>query len=98
MELGDLVLDPATRGCRRGDAVVELTAREFALLEALMRRPGEVASKPQLLDEVWGPDFTGDSNIVEVYVGYLRRKIDAPFGRVTLQTVRGAGYRVMADA
>jgi DNA-binding response OmpR family regulator len=98
MELGDLVLDPATRGCRRGDSAVQLTAREFALLEALMRRPGEVASKPQLLDEVWGPDFTGDPNIVEVYVGYLRRKIDAPFGRATLQTVRGAGYRVTVDA
>jgi DNA-binding response OmpR family regulator len=77
---------------------VELTAREFALLEALIRRPGAVASKPQLLDEVWGPDFEGDPNIVEVYVGYLRRKIDAPFGRGSLQTVRGLGYRVVGDA
>jgi DNA-binding response OmpR family regulator len=98
LELGDLVLDPTTRSCHRGDAPVELTAREFALLEALIRRPGEVASKLQLLDEVWGPDFGGDPNIVEVYVSYLRRKIDAPFGRGSLQTVRGAGYRMVADA
>jgi DNA-binding response OmpR family regulator len=98
LEIGDLALDPATRGCTRGDASIELTAREFALLEALMRRPGVVVSKLELLDEVWGPDFTGDPNIVEVYVGYLRRKIDAPFACATLQTVRGAGYRAVADA
>jgi two-component system OmpR family response regulator len=93
-----LALDPATRRCRRGDASIELTAREFGLLEALMRRPGVVVSKLELLDEVWGPDFTGDPNIVEVYVGYLRRKIDAPFACTTLQTVRGAGYRAVAYA
>jgi two-component system OmpR family response regulator len=98
LEIGDLALDPATRGCMRGDASIELTAREFGLLEALMRRPGVVVSKLELLDEVWGPDFTGDSNIVEVYVGYLRRKIDAPFGCTTLQTVRGVGYRAVANA
>jgi DNA-binding response OmpR family regulator len=98
LELGDLTLDPATRGCRRGDASIELTAREFGLLEALMRRPGVVVSKLDLLDEVWGPDFTGDPNIVEVYVSYLRRKIDVPFACTTLQTVRGAGYRAVSDA
>jgi DNA-binding response OmpR family regulator len=98
LEIGDLTLDPVTRSCHRGHVAVDLTAREFALLEAFMRRPGEVASKPQLLDEVWGPDFTGDPNIVEVYVGYLRRKIDAPFERSTVQTVRGVGYRLVGDA
>lgn len=98
LELGDLTVDPVTRSCSRGPVPVELTAREFALLEALMRRPGEVATKPELLDEVWGPDFTGDPNIVEVYVGYVRRKIDVPFERSTLQTVRGLGYRVVRDA
>jgi two-component system OmpR family response regulator len=75
-----------------------LTARELALLEALMRRPQEVVRKSELLDEVWGADFTGDANVVEVYVGYVRRKIDAPFGRSSLQTVRGLGYRVVDDA
>ena len=74
-----------------------LTPRELALLEALLRRAGDVVPKRELLREVWGDDFDGDANVVEVYVGYLRRKIDAPFGRRTLQTVRGAGYRVVAD-
>ena len=63
-----------------------------------MRHPGDVRSKLDLLDEVWGHDFGGDANVVEVYVGYLRRKIDAPFGRASLQTVRGVGYRLVADA
>jgi two-component system OmpR family response regulator len=98
LELGDLALDPATRGCRRGSESIKLTAREFALLEALLRRPSVVVSKFDLLDEVWGPDFAGDPNIVEVYVSYLRRKIDAPFGCATLETVRGAGYRVVSNA
>jgi two-component system OmpR family response regulator len=93
---GDLVVDPVTRTCQRGDAPVVLTPRELALLIALLRRDGEVAPKHDLLDEVWGHDFAGDANVVEVYVGYLRRKIDVPFGRRTLQTVRGAGYRVVA--
>jgi len=94
---GTLVLDPATRLCSRGDAPVELTAREFSLLDALLRRNGDIAPKPALLDEVWGHDFAGDPNIIEVYVGYLRRKIDEPFGLKTLLTVRGAGYRLVAD-
>jgi two-component system, OmpR family, response regulator len=94
---GDLVVDPVTRTCHRGDAAVALTPRELALLSALLRRDGQVAPKGDLLHEVWGDDFAGDANVVEVYVRYLRRKIDVPFGRRTLQTVRGTGYRVVAD-
>jgi two-component system, OmpR family, response regulator len=94
---GDLVVDPVTRTCHRGDAPVALTPRELALLSALLRRDGQVAPKGDLLHEVWGDDFAGDANVVEVYVRYLRRKIDVPFGRRTLQTVRGTGYRVVAD-
>jgi len=98
LDVGDLTLDPAARTCARADVSIGLTMRELDLLEALMRRPSEVVAKQALLDQVWGHDFEGDPNIVEVYVGYLRRKIDAPFGRHTLQTVRGAGYRLVADA
>jgi DNA-binding response OmpR family regulator len=97
LEVGDLVLDPGTRGCSRAGTPIGLTMRELDLLEVLMRRPHDVVPKRDLLDEVWGHDFTGDPNIVEVYVGYLRRKIDVPFGRATLQTVRGAGYRLVGD-
>jgi len=98
LRVGDLTADPGTRACARGGVPVELTAREFDLLEALLRHPGDVRSKVDLLDEVWGHDFGGDANVVEVYVGYLRRKIDVPFGRASLQTVRGVGYRLVADA
>jgi two-component system OmpR family response regulator len=98
LSVGDLVLDPATRLCRRGDSSIPLTARELDLLEALMRRGGEVVAKHVLLTEIWGHEFEGDPNVVEVYAGYLRRKIDAPFGRTSLRTVRGAGYRLVADA
>lgn len=91
---GSLVLDPTTRVCTRNGDRVDLTAREFSLLEALMRRAGEVVAKTSLLDEVWGMDFTGDPNVVEVYMGYLRRKLDRPFGLASLETVRGAGYRL----
>lgn len=94
---GTLVLDPATRVCTRAESPIALTAREFSLLEALMRREGDIVAKPTLLDEVWGHDFMGDPNIVEVYVGYLRRKIDDPFHVKTILTVRGAGYRLVAD-
>jgi DNA-binding response OmpR family regulator len=95
---GDLALDPIGRACRRGDVPIDLTRREYALLEALLRHGEEGASKVKLLREVWGEDFTGDDNVVEVYVGYLRRKIDVPFGRRSLQTVRGiGGYRLVAD-
>jgi two-component system OmpR family response regulator len=96
--VGDLSLDPATRECRRGDEPIELTAREFALLEHLMRHPQEVVAKSDLLEDVWGQEHDADPNVVEVYVGYLRKKVDAPFGRRSIVTVRGAGYRVVADA
>ena len=94
---GDLCLDPAARTVRRAEAEIELTAREFALLEYLMRRAGQVVSKAELLEHVWDPDAVADLNVVEVYAGYVRRKIDTPFGRNALQTVRGAGYRLAAD-
>ncbi|GIH63666.1 MULTISPECIES: response regulator transcription factor [Microbispora] len=93
---GDLSLDPAARLVTRGETPIELTPREFALLEYLMRRPGEVVSKPEILEHVWDT-YDTDPNVVEVYVGYLRRKIDTPFGRAALQTVRGAGYRLASD-
>jgi two-component system OmpR family response regulator len=95
---GDLALDPAHRTCRRGETPIDLTRRECALLEALLRHGEKGVRKAQLLREVWGEDFTGDENVVEVYVGYLRRKIDVPFARRSLQTMRGmGGYRVVAD-
>jgi DNA-binding response OmpR family regulator len=97
LTVGTLTLDPASRQCRRGDVAVDLTAREYALLELLMRRSDAIVAKSVLLDEVWGPDFEGDPNIVEVYIGYVRKKIDAPFGVQTILTVRGAGYRLIAD-
>ncbi|MBI3247136.1 MAG: response regulator transcription factor [Deltaproteobacteria bacterium] len=92
---GYLELDPLRMTCRCEGHEIHLTAREFALLELFMRRPGEVLPKQQILDHVWGFDFEGDENIVEVYVGYLRRKIDEPFGQRSLQTVRGVGYRLV---
>jgi two-component system, OmpR family, response regulator len=96
--VGDLALDPIQRTCRRGEVPIELTRREYGLLEALLRYAGTGVTKAQLLREVWGEDFTGDDNVVEVYIGYLRRKIDAPFGRRSLQTVRAiSGYRLVAD-
>jgi two-component system OmpR family response regulator len=98
LTVGDLSLDPAARRVHRGDTEIRLTAREFALLEFLVRKDGDVASKSEILDHVWGIDFAGDPNVVEVYVGYLRRKIDQPFGVETIQTVRGAGYRLVPDA
>ncbi|HZD67011.1 MAG TPA: response regulator transcription factor [Acidimicrobiales bacterium] len=94
---GDLVLDPATHACRRGDKEIALSPREFSLLEFLMRRAGQLTSKAEILDHVWDFGFEGDDNIVEVYVRYLRRKIDLPFHRQAIETVRGAGYRLAAD-
>ena len=94
---GDLRLDPASRQVVRGADVVELTAREFSLLEYLMRRAGEVVSRGDLLEHVWDAYGATDANVVEVYVGYLRRKIDAPFGRQAVTTVRGVGYRLEND-
>ena len=97
LEAGDLRVDPAARTVCRGAETVELTSREFAVLEHLMRHPGQVVSKRDLIAGVWDDDFEGDPNIVEVYVGHLRRKVDRPFGREAIQTVRGAGYRLAAD-
>jgi two-component system, OmpR family, response regulator len=94
LEAGGLRLDPASRRVTRGEAEISLTAREFSLLEYLIRRPGQVVTKTELLDHVWDASADTDPNIVEVYVGYLRRKIDQPFGERSLQTVRGAGYRL----
>jgi two-component system OmpR family response regulator len=94
---GDLAVDPARRRVTRRDTEVVLTAREFALLEFLMRRRGDVVSKRVILENVWDMNFDGDPNIVEVYVSYLRKKIDQPYGRAAIETVRGAGYRLAAD-
>jgi two-component system OmpR family response regulator len=97
LEVGDLQLDPATREVRRGDTDVALSAKEFALLEAFMRRPGEVLTQLQLLEHAWDYDYENRSNVVEVYVRYLREKIDRPFGVKSIETVRGAGYRLRKD-
>jgi DNA-binding response OmpR family regulator len=94
---GDLRLDPAGHEVRRGAQPIDLTPREFALLEYLMRRHDEVVAKQDILEHVWDTHYDGDPNVVEVYVGYLRRKIDLPFGRRCLRTVRGAGYRLAGD-
>jgi two-component system OmpR family response regulator len=96
VEAGDLRIDEARHRCWRGDDEVSLTAREFAVLEQLVRRCGEVVSKAQLLDAVWDYTFEGDPNIVEVYIRRLRRKVDEPFGRQSIETVRGVGYRINA--
>lgn len=97
LEAGDLGFDPASRQAWRGEIKVDLTAREMALLEFLLRRKGEVVSKGAILEHVWDYDFEGDSNIVEVYVRHLRNKLDRPFGRSALETVRGVGYRLAVD-
>ena len=94
---GDLRLDPAAHRAWRGEHELELSAKEFALLELFLRRAGEVLSRPQLLDGAWDMAFESRSNIVDVYVRYLREKIDRPFDRHSLETVRGVGYRLRAD-
>ena len=94
LEAGDIRVDPSTRQVRRGETVVDVTAREFAVLEYLMRRKGDVVSKRDIIDNVWDDDFDGEQNIVEVYVGHLRNKLDRPFGRNAIETLRGAGYRL----
>ena len=96
LEVGDLRLDPATRSVHRGDAEIALSAKEFALLETFMRRPGDVLTRTHLLERAWDIGYQHRSNVVDVYVGHLRTKIDAPFGRRTLETVRGSGYRLRA--
>jgi len=89
---GGLELDPARRRVSRGATVLTLTPREYSVLEFLMRRAGSVVSKPEILQSVWDSHYEGEDNIVEVYVGYLRRKVDAPFGTHSITTVRGVGY------
>jgi two-component system OmpR family response regulator len=97
LEVGDLRLDPATREVWRGDVEIELSAREFALFETFMRRPGQVLSHMQLLDAAWDLGYEHRSNVVEVYVRYLREKVDRPFNVISLETVRGMGYRLRKD-
>jgi len=97
LEVGDLRLDPATRQVWRGKTEIELSGKEFALLEAFMRRPGDVLSRLQLLEHAWDYAYENRSNVVDVYVRYLREKIDRPFGRRSIETVRGVGYRLRKD-
>lgn len=96
-EARDLRLDPTTHQCWRGEVAVRLTAREMSVLEFLMRRKGEVVPKAEILENVWDFAFEGDPNIVEVYIRHLRKKIDEPFGRTSIETIRGAGYRLGVD-
>jgi two-component system OmpR family response regulator len=98
LAVGDLTLDPSTRVVRRNGNEIALTPREFALLHFLMRHPGDVLSKAEIVQSVWDMNYDGDENVVEVYVGYLRRKIDQPFGTHTIQTMRGAGYRLVGGS
>ena len=97
LRVGDLELDPATRRVSRGRVPVELTAKEFALLEYLMRHPDEVLTRTRLIEHVWDFAYDGDSNVVDVYIRYLREKVDRPFGKRSLETVRGAGYRLRGE-
>jgi two-component system OmpR family response regulator len=98
LQVGDLRLDPATRQVWRGTTEVELTGKEFALLEAFMRHPGEVLSRDRLLEQAWDMSYDNRSNVIAVYLSYLRDKIDRPFGATSLETVRGAGYRLRQEA
>jgi two-component system OmpR family response regulator len=97
VEVGDLRLDPATREVWRCDVKIDLSAKEFALLETFMRRPGIVLSRLQLLEHAWDYAYENRSNVVDVYVRYLREKVDRPFGRSSIETVRGVGYRLRPD-
>jgi DNA-binding response OmpR family regulator len=92
LRAGDVILDPAAHAVTRSGRQVEMSAREFALLEFLMRHPGEVVSRTAILEHVWDYSYDGMSNVVDVYVGYLRRKLEQPFGRTLIRTVRGVGY------
>jgi two-component system OmpR family response regulator len=98
LRVGDLVLNPASRSVRRGGRRIALSAKEFALLQELMRRCGETLSRTYLIEHVWDFAYDGGSNVVDVYIRYLRDKVDRPFGRDTIQTDRGAGYRLDPDA
>ena len=97
LKVGDLRLDPATRQVWRGETEIELSGKEFALLETFMRRPGDVLSRVQLLEYAWDYAYESRSNVVDVYVRYLREKVDRPFGRSSIETVRGVGYRLRKD-
>jgi two-component system OmpR family response regulator len=97
LEIGDLHLDRAARRAWRGVTEIELSSKEYALLELFMKNPGHVLSRLQIIEQAWGDDFEHRSNIVEVYIRYLRHKIDRPFGVRSLETVRGAGYRLRKD-
>jgi two-component system OmpR family response regulator len=97
LRAGDLRLDPSTRRVSRGDTDISLSAREFALLETFMRRPGQVLDRFHLLEHAWDYEYENRSNVVEVYVRYLREKVDRPFGVESIETVRGAGYRLRPD-
>ena len=97
IEVGDLRLDPAAHQAWRGEEEISLSAKEFSLLGVFMRRPGHVLTRSQLLDQAWEYDFEHRSNVIDVYIRYLRRKIDVPFGVKSLETVRGAGYRLRKD-
>ncbi len=98
LKLDDLTLDPATRAATRGARRITLTAREYALLEYFLRNVGRVLTRPMIAQHVWGLDFDTESNIIDVYVGYLRRKIDGDGERRLLHTVRGAGYMLGLEA
>lgn len=97
LSVGTLTLDPATFHCSRGDTPVVLTAREFSLLEFLMRNQGQLVSKRRIAEHVWDEELDVDSNVVEVYIGYLRKKVDKPFGRQDIETIRGMGYRLKSS-
>jgi len=98
LTVGDLSLDPATRQVWRGDSEISLSSKEFAILETFMRRPGEVLSRYQLLEHAWDYEYENRSNVVDVYVRYLREKVDRPFDVTSIETVRGVGYRLRTDA
>ncbi len=98
LAVGDLALDPATRRVSRGDQEIDLTPKEFGLLDLFLRHPGEALSRTRILEHVWDFAYDGDSNVVDVYVRYLREKVDRPFGRRSIETVRGVGYRLRGDA
>jgi two-component system OmpR family response regulator len=97
LEAGDLIVDPATHAVERGGTAVTLTAREFRVLEYLARRAGEVVTRTDLLEHVWDQNYPGSTNIVDVYVGYLRKKLEQPFGRPLIRTVRGVGFQLDAE-
>jgi len=98
LQVGDLTLDPVTRAVRRGDQGIALSAKEFGLLEFLMRHPGEVLSRTRIIEHVWDFAYEGGSNVVDVYIRYLREKVDRPYDRADIETVRGVGYRLRDTA